>query len=410
MNLLLVKSAFVLVSIELCKTAVTPGPKYPVVLVPGDGGSQLFVKLNKTESKHWWCEKTTSGYESLWLSITDITPPLIDCFVENLMLVYDNKTRTTHSPDGVDIKTVGFGDTASVEWLDPNQLSHQISAVSYFYNIVEDLVAVGYKRNVSVRGAPFDFRKAPNELGQYYKQLQQLIEATYFLNNQTKCVIVSHSLGNPVFLYFLNHQPQEWKDKYIQSFVSLAGVWAGSTKVIKVYASGDNLGVPLVWPLTVRPEQRSTPSSAFLMPHNKFWGPKEPLIITEHRNYTVNDYEDFFHDINYPNAWQMRLDTRNLTYDLQPPDVSLHCLHGSGLPTLATLVYGPGMFPDKILKEISEDGDGTVNMRSLLACLNWKGKQKYPVHHSVFPSAEHNGILADERARNYIVKVALGQL
>ena len=43
-------------------------------------------------------------------------------------LIYDNKTRTTRSPDGVDIKTVGFGDTASVEWLDPNWLSHEISS------------------------------------------------------------------------------------------------------------------------------------------------------------------------------------------------------------------------------------------------------------------------------------------
>ncbi|GFR74998.1 group XV phospholipase A2 [Elysia marginata] len=326
------------------------------------------------------------------------------------LLVYDNKTRTTRCPDGVDIRTTGFGDTASVEWLDPSWMSHETSSVSYFVAIVEDLVANGYKRNVSVRGAPFDFRRAPNELGQYYKDLQKLIEDTYVLNNHTKCVIVGHSMGNPVFLYFLNRQPQAWKDKYIQSFVSLSGVWAGAVKPLRLFASGDALDIFVVWPITVRPEQRSMPSTAFLMPNDRFWGPDEAIVVTERRNYTVNDYKDFFEDIGFPTGWQMRLDTQNLIRDLTPPGVPLHCVHGSGLPTPGTLVFKPGGFPDTFPDNIPDNGDGTVNMRSLVACTGWKDKQKYPVHHKVLPNAEHMRILRDPRARKYVLKVALGEL
>ncbi|GFO20649.1 group XV phospholipase a2 [Plakobranchus ocellatus] len=388
----------------------TAGPHYPVVLVPGDGGSQLVVKLNKTTSKHWFCEKHTSDYESLWVNLEEFAPPLIYCFVENMMLIYDNKTRTTREPQGVDIKTVGFGDTASVEWLDPSWASHQFSSVSYFYPIVNDLVAVGYKRNVSVRGAPFDFRKAPNELASYYNELKLLIEQTYDINNSTRCVLVAHSYGNPVLLYFLNHQPQSWKDKYIQAFVALAGVWGGAIKPLRLYASGDSLGVVIVGSNTVRPEQRSMPSTAFLMPSNKLWGPEEVMVVTEHRNYTVADFKDYFHDLNFPDGWQMHLDTQGLLNNLTAPNVSLHCVHGVGLPTPGTLVFGKGEFPDTFPKNIPDDGDGTVNIRSLLVCLDWRSKQHYPVNHTALKGAEHMEILADPRARKYVVNVALGQL
>lgn len=35
-------------------------------------------------------------------------------------------------------------------------------------------------------------------------------------------------------LYFLNRQPQQWKDTYVKSFVTLAGPWGGAVKGTKV--------------------------------------------------------------------------------------------------------------------------------------------------------------------------------
>ena len=34
---------------------------------------------------------------------------------------------------------------------------------TYYHNIVEALEHLGYKRNKTIRGAPFDFRKAPSK-------------------------------------------------------------------------------------------------------------------------------------------------------------------------------------------------------------------------------------------------------
>ena len=77
-----------------------------------------------------------------------------------MKLVYDNETRTTSNSKGVEIRIPGFGNSASVEWIDPSQASQG----AYFKDIANTLVALGYQRNVSLRGAPYDFRRAPSKL------------------------------------------------------------------------------------------------------------------------------------------------------------------------------------------------------------------------------------------------------
>ena len=91
-------------------------------------------------------------------------------------------------------------------------------------------------------------------------------------------MIIAHSMGNPVTLYFLNNYvTQEWKDKFVRFYVSLNGVWGGSAKTISSYifyeytdsitdlkfyfklglmASGDNVDIFLVKPLKLRGYQR----------------------------------------------------------------------------------------------------------------------------------------------------------
>ena len=82
-----------------------------------------------------------------------------------------------------------------------------------------------------------------DELGQFFSDFKLLVEDTYVKNNNSKVIILAHSMGNANMLYFFNHQPQVWKDKYIEFWISLSGVWGGAVKPLRLMSSGENSSV-----------------------------------------------------------------------------------------------------------------------------------------------------------------------
>lgn len=377
----------------------------PVILVPGDGGSRIEARLNKSSHGPYpFCDQRTKDFYVIWVNIASVVHPVpTDCLVENFRLVYNNKTHRTSYPEGVDIRVPGFGGTDSVEWLSDTHLPK----LGYYHELAENMVKWGYVRNKTIRGAAYDFRRSPNELEDYYTNLTKLVEETYNMNNNTRVVLLAHSLGNLVILYFLNHQNQEWKDKYIRSFITLGAPWGGSVKALRMIASGDNVNIITVTALKARPMQRSMTSSAFLMPTNQFWNKSEVLIQTPRRNYTVNDYQQLFKDLNFTDGILIREDVEGLVNPLRPPNVEVHCLYGKGLNTTAKWIYEDGAFPDKQPKHLDEDGDQTVNIRSLEGCLPWKHLQKQPFYSKAFQGIGHVDILNHGVSIKYIESVLM---
>ena len=390
--------------------------------MPGDGGSQIDAKLDKTDVPHYFCDKKTDEYFNLWLNLALLVPFVIDCWVDNMKLIYDNTTRTTYNSQGVETQVPGLGNTTSIEFVDPSR----VPVSGYFNNMVQQLVDFGYERGVSIRGAPYDFRKAPSlsssisftkidhsyfvlsdELHQYYFEVEALVQDTYEINGEQKVILLCHSMGCPTILYFLNHQSQQWKNTYIKSLISLAAPWAGAVKSLKAFASGDNFGVIVVPSLTIRQDERTFPSLAYLLPSDKLWSGDEVLMQSSLRNYTSHNYRSFFEDINYMVGYNMWLDVRNLTYDLTPPGVEVHCLHGHGIDTMHKLVYNKGKFPDSQPNVDYGDGDGTVNLKSLQACLQWRGKQTQNVFYKNFTKSDHIFIMSDPLVINYIKQQAV---
>ena len=82
-------------------------------------------------------------------------------------------------------------------------------------------------RGENIHGAPYDFRRAANEHSLYFARLKTLIETTYkqvrgwdccevwtqnipnmLQNGDTAVVLVTHSMGSIMTLYFLHQQTQ----------------------------------------------------------------------------------------------------------------------------------------------------------------------------------------------------------
>ena len=91
------------------------------------------------------------------------------------------------------------------------------------------------------------------------------------------------------------------------------------------------------------------------------------------------------------------------------PDLNFqtHCLYGTGIATPKNWIYGPGKFPDSQPRANFEDGDGTVNLRSLKVCDNWAGKQLQPVHVKQFPKQMHMGILSFQDFLDYVKRIVV---
>ena len=69
-------------------------------------------------------------------------------------------------------------------------------------------------------------------------KLKELVEETYIINGAEPVTLIAHSMGGPMALIFLQRQSQKWKNQYINSLITLGGVWGGSVKALKVFAIG----------------------------------------------------------------------------------------------------------------------------------------------------------------------------
>ncbi|EPY84180.1 group XV phospholipase A2 precursor [Camelus ferus] len=377
----------------LADPALPAGRPPPVVLVPGDLGNQLEAKLDKPTVVHYLCSKRTDSYFTLWLNLELLLPVIIDCWIDNI-----RTSRATQFPDGVDVRVPGFGKTFSLEFLDPSKSS----VGSYFYTMVESLVGWGYTRGEDVRGAPYDWRRAPNENGPYFLALREMIEEMHQLYGGP-VVLVAHSMGNMYTLYFLQRQPQAWKDKYIRAFVALGAPWGGVAKTLRVLASGDNNRIPVIGRLKIREQQRSAVSTSWLLPYNSTWSSEKVFVRTPTANYTLQDYHRFFQDISFEDGWLMRQDTEGLVEAMVPPGVRLHCLYGTGVPTPDSFYYES--FPDRDPKICFGDGDGTVNLQSALQCQAWHSRQEHEVSFQALPGSEHIAMLANATTLAYLKRV-----
>ncbi|KAK9270273.1 hypothetical protein L1049_025850 [Liquidambar formosana] len=387
---------------------------HPLILVPGNGGNQLEGRLTgayKPSSlvcNRWYpVRKDKDGWFRLWFDSSVLLAPFTKCFAERMTLYYDEVEDDYRNAPGVETRVPSFGSTQSLLYLDP-QLKH---ITKYMASLVQSLEQIGYVDGQTLFGAPYDFRYGlaaeghPSKVGsKFLKDLKDLIEKASTSNGGKPVILLSHSLGGLFTLQLLNRNSPSWRKKFIKHFIALSSPWGGTVQEMLTFASGNSLGVPLVDPLLVREEQRSSESNLWLMPSPKLFDKKNPLLITPNATYSSYDIAQFLIDIGFPQGVH-RYESRILPLidGVNAPEVPVTCIIGSGIRTSETLFYGTGGF-DEQPEVVYGDGDGTVNMVSLLALESlWAGVKNQTLKVIRIEGVSHTSILEEDVALGEII-------
>lgn len=379
----------------------------PVVLIPGLAGSRMQARVDKEKRVNFLCDKQ-SDWKDIWLSVNQLLPFVMNCWLDNVRLVIDPKTGQTDNAPGVDIRVPDFGKVESVEFLDASIRDRS----AYFASIIERYEALGYERNANLLAAPYDFRLAPNELGEWFDALRGLIEEAKYKFSKP-ITLVCHSMGCLHALVFLRAQTVEWRASNIRKLISLAAPWGGAIKAAKALVAGDTFDLPLVSEAKFRKVLRTFPSVSYLLPNAAVFNatnyrralPGGPMIVERpSKKYFIKDIGNLLREVNLTQQalWYEQL--QELVRPLEPlQDLQVDCVHSSNIRTIEKVFYRSDEdFPDGDYKTIDGDGDGTVNSESLLVCERWKSLLPEKVSHVIIPNTNHIGTLSHEATLTHI--------
>ena len=243
----------------------------------------------------------------------------------------------------------------------------------------------------------------------YYDALRELVEEMYDVSNEP-VVLVVHSMGGPMSLYFLNEVvTPAWKDKYIKVYIPLSGAFGGASALVRAVVSGI-LPLNLFNKLQSETNQfdaqliRSFESVYWLMPGEEAYG-DQVLVQTPTTNYTAGDYEQMFTTFaNYRLGWTKYIPTSTINAGYPFPGVPTHCFYGSNVSTPLTYVYSSND-PSQTPTVINGTGDGTANKAGLEVCLKWANNTGFQSR--AFPGVDHIEMVKNTEVLNAIAEIVM---
>ncbi len=259
----------------------------------------------------------------------------------------------------------------------------------------------GYKDGWTLRAAPYDFRFGTSSMPNFYEPLRHLVEQTFRETRGRRVTLLAHSMGGLLAHHFLSRQPRHWKEKYIESLVTLNTPWQGSIVMLQAVLSGYTWGFSSVDALLLRHAQRSSPSAFSMFPSPAAWGRHHTVVATPGRNYTTWEYDALFEDAGFPVGRHMWENSRrDVESYRQAPGVPSHCLYSSGRDTATGLRYGEE-FPDSSPELLLGPGDGSVTINSARGCESWRSSGDFVLSRE-FTNTGHADILGSSEMHKHL--------
>ncbi|TKV92864.1 hypothetical protein SEVIR_9G188700v4 [Setaria viridis] len=389
---------------------------HPVVLLPGYGCSHLDARLTdefEPASAAPSCGgalKGKTGWFRLWNNRTALQedPALVPCYAELLRLVYDPVAGDYRNVPGVETRVVSFGTTRGFGSDDPG------SKTGCMGKLVETLEGVGYREGKNLFGAPYDFRYAPAPPGQassefscFLSSLRVLVEKASKRNGNMPVILVTHSLGGLNANAFLSRSPLAWRRRYVKHFVMVSTGAGGSVFGLRFSSSSSSSPTD---PLSFANTTRSFATAFSVLPSPKVFG-HAPVVVTRAKNYSAYNIPEYLRANGFSDGEVARYVTRVLPVSLNfsAPAVPMTCINGIGVPTPEKLVYWDGDFGAKPDQVVYGDGDGAINIASMLALdalIGADPEQDY-FKSLLIHNTSHVGVISDSFALERLVNEVL---
>ncbi len=386
----------------------------PIILVPGIGASPLFARWNKSssgtvqtvdgsgnfqQSDKWSCNQVQNSWAQIW-------PPNIDglasfCWADNTKVTsFENKIINA---SGVNTATQEIG---SVEFANDDYMS----------TLIEAFEAVGYQEGINLFAANYDFRKIgdPNEIDAWCMSLTKLIEH-HCASQENPAIIIGHDLGAVVSNYFLVNAIQEWKDRFINKFISVSGTFGGCPKALRAVLSGvstpgnaNNFNTAI----------KTSSGLSLMLPNPVIYG-DAPIIQLNQLSYSSKDIPKMIESVSTDAAKILKISEKVRDISMKAPGVEVHILAGVDLDTESSYRYNMSLvnepeknapfyqlempFNQKFNYPDRFTGDGTMPKFALEYPIWWSKNQNQPVYFQFFTGCEHTKILSTLEPVQYIL-------
>jgi len=227
-------------SIILLETGQQVRPKHPVIFVPGfiTGGLQLWAGeecLRKRFRESIWAGNSMASAfladKECWLRHVELDPLT---GMDPLMLGNNESYIKVRAQQGLEAA------------------DYFVSSYWIFGKLIHSLADIGYDPN-NMDMVTYDWRMAYpllEERDGFLTDFKVKVERMVAKNNGEKIVLMGHSMGNLVVLFFLRWvvEPKkrggggggsDWVNQHVESFINIAGPMLGVPKAISTLLSGE---------------------------------------------------------------------------------------------------------------------------------------------------------------------------